>query len=762
MDYFKSAVDQPDLVFRKLKVHRFYWHDHMMIDSDGESIKAMKDQLSERGLFPQFYKGMFSGVANWHYLGLLLIVLGILMYVIIPIVIGYTKNVLLAAFDSIGGVILLSVSVYFVYNVLKPRPAVRQLMMFDDLGWLSIWIEELIKEVPGGIEFVGAVERIKYGSWANYYAHRSISGRFMERIHKHYMLNTLLLQAYKGQIGSTNLEGLVRWVEENKMPNLDPSSIVSVMHMRNIRCENVPLPENTWEVCLTELPPRGVGQLKGKLPDWFSEDVKYSIGTFPLLFCSSYLTRPAGTASNLKTAIHGRLNVEVPRPHRNAVGQMRWMLHSFIPLTDPNTILDAEQEQHWRDSLSAKQKKDILKDRKRYGDGEPSEVSVSGKFDELLIDKSKFEEHIENQCFTPRVLFNLSGWWLDKMGWSVECLTRSLAEKFNFRGDGKIIFPNVGKNGYRVYVPYFTCGATASQLSHFFTLASQAPKDEFWFMVMGDDMASAVSESDFSKYDRTQDKTFIEALINYCDGDVNLKQFADIWRLQYRLPRVALHKKTGKRFTVKKETGAMTGQTPTCWANSVFNILSTINAHHYFDNPEVGYAHWGFQAKYKKTEFVTFLKGVFLRNVVGGFTWVRLPSFIGKFGKTLTNWMYHVPNRRSVSEKAAYMLWSQMLGYGNMENTSFHVTFKKIVKDLCSSITELPGKEEKVKLEFWQVYDDMTVEVLDTVWDRFLLTRYNLDEFAVKEFFHALTSINYLPAVYTSRFVDALVLADYG
>jgi len=142
--------------------------------------------------------------------------------------------------------------------------------------------------------------------------------------------------------------------------------------------------------------------------------------------------------------------------------------------------------------------------------------------------------------------------------------------------------------------------------------------------------------------------------------------------------------------------------------------------------------------------------------------WIRLPSFLGKFGKTLTNFVQTVKIGKSYTEKAAIMLWSQWLGYGNMDTNWFYIAFGKKLKNLVLKyITELPGKDTAVPLEFWQIKSDTTCEVTDNEWNAFMHSRYGLRPRDLEILLEQLDDCPF-PAVLTNDAVTVMVRRDYA
>jgi hypothetical protein len=656
-------------------------------------------------------------------------------------------------------IVILILTCLTIWNLCKDRKdEPRQLLLWDELPWLSIYLEELFKTAPYGAEVIGFLEYIKYGSWANYYMHKRITGKLSVRCRKHAELNKKLWDYWSNSTVNLDYDKFLSNLME---PMVKPYTIIEVCISNCLHANYKPLPIKMNEICLIQIPPKRHSQIKGKAMTEPIGETRYYEGVYPILFCQSRLYRPSKTFNNLKVAIDGRLHKEVPGSNGAGVRHWKRFLHEFGYNDEHVKALHNFDRDSWFKSLGKKQRDSILRDRERYSVQDPEEVEISIKSDEILYSNMELDIEPSEKKFVPRVLFNLSGWWLDQMGPSVEILTNHLKKKFDKFGNGRIAAYDFAQ-GYNTYVPYFTCGAQSDDLDTFMNLAHEAPHDEFWFMVMGDDMGARQEEADFSSFDRTQDKKIIGTLMTHV-GHWGLGRMEWVWRHQYRVKKVAKHKHTNCKVDVNQKVGKMTGETPTCWSNSIMNIASTIHAHSSYseDKVEEGYLDYGFVVKYQRPKYITFLKGVFLRNVVGRLQWTRLPSFMGKFGKTLTNFVNTVKIGKTIQEKAAYMLWAQWLGYGNMDTNWFFIEIGKIVKRLCSKYIDIRNVVPD-NLDFWQVKSTPKAEITDNEFNQFMYNRYNLSPNDLQEFIDQLSGVQRLPTVYTSRIIDILVDRDYG
>lgn len=616
----------------------------------------------------------------------------------------------------------------------------------------------MVKTLPGGTEAIGFLEYLKYNSWANYYMHKKITGKLSLRVKKHQQMNETLFNYYS----QSNYHGnYVSWLENCAYPMVKATTMVEILYANAMNFTCMKIPTRTWELCLTELPTKRSAQLKGGIEKVPYGETHYSQGVFPMFYAVTGQRRPGKTVVNYLAARDGRLHIEVPGSHyMGEIDFGNFLDEWFLP--DTKKLFDFDKDK-WFQNLLPKQKSDIIRDRELYKGEWPKKVSLDIKSDETLHDNTSYAEQSEAK-FVPRILFNLSGWWLDKMGPACEIIEQWMKDTWNKEGTGRIVKNQPGKNGYRVYVPFYTAGASSKDISYFYTKARMAPKDEFWFLVMGDDMASGTKESDFSKFDRTQSEEIIILLMNHLEK-MGFQEMVTVWKHQYRVPKVMKHKKTNTNIVIQQKVGKMTGERPTSFSNSLFNIASTVYSHHEYteDKIDKGYLDYGFIAKYFEKKYVSFLKGVFLEAPGATWQWVRKPSFIAKFGKTLTNWVNVTP-KGNLPEKAAHMLWCQWLGYGDMRNNWFYAEFHLKLEKLCKRfLKELPGKENATKLEFWQIKGDTFDQyVSDGVWNQFMWEEYGVTIELQKDFLGFVDTIVALPVVYEHPLITILERKDYG
>jgi hypothetical protein len=338
----------------------------------------------------------------------------------------------------------------------------------------------------------------------------------------------------------------------------------------------------------------------------------------------------------------------------------------------------------------------------------------------------------------PRPLFNVSGVDFLAMGQKTSELALWLSsESWNVMGQGSLHYKN------KTTVPFFSCGANSSSLDHFLRLAQQG-RDQIFQLLMGDDTlaidkyANRVIECDFSRYDRTQSK-FLRDLVNQIIDRGGYSELLQQRLRMYSKEVFFKRNKTKCREPLPKMLDSdgykldmrITGEPATCLDNSIINAITTL-----FAMADLGvqaptqkeledmYLKCGLIAKIKihpTLEGSTFLKGAILTGSDTHPHWVRLPSFLLKLGKILTDPNAIYKNKSVVFQSCA-ILYSQWLGYGNMRVNWFYTLIDDEINRICK---QCKNKVTPEKLPDWQVVQSLTW-IEDTVWDHFMLKRYQI------------------------------------
>jgi hypothetical protein len=163
------------------------------------------------------------------------------------------------------------------------------------------------------------------------------------------------------------------------------------------------------------------------------------------------------------------------------------------------------------------------------------------------------------------------------------------------------------------------------------------------------------------------------------------------------------------------------------------------------------------QLKIKLSQ-TTFLKGSFLQDSDALWHWVRLPSFLSKFGKVLTPITSIFKNRyHSLNYKCCMMYKAQWLGYGDMRVNWFYLA-------IHNQVMRIVGNVEDVTLpkEDWRVTQSVCW-IDDNVWDEFVFERYGIRRDECEDYIAlmALIKPHHLPCIFYHPLIDRLVDRDY-
>lgn len=626
------------------------------------------------------------------------------------------------------GILVLYYLFRYFYRSILP---VRQYCMIETFPNFSLYIEEIIKCIPGGWRFVGYLEYIKYNTWKNYYWHRrSMRFSFFIRVDLHKKSNTVL---------------------NNHLP----------LYNEYVCSLTKPTQQFTQgkEVCVIPLPPQTLPNVPQHINTTYGTlrnpekklDYNSYSGITPLLFNISTFQKPADSLDNRMASYHNRYIMDNKLPVWGAVTAMQDIL---TLLYNEIGVMVIEYDE-WYQTLKMRQKQAIERDLKLYNLGKKfDKVEMSSKSDELLCN---FPLDMPEKKMYNRGLFNLTGYWLHMLGPWVEAATKDLKQ---FDGTKHIEYKGI------FYYPFFTCGATSKELENFYDIAyHNTDKHNIYFMVMGDDNAEKSLENDFSKFDRTQSFILMEALGQVWKSAGYDSHIIDEWLRLCTLPVINIHKKTNtKLVTGNFIEGKYTGEPTTCLSNSLLNIASTIYAHSMsgVQTLEQGFIEFGFEPKTASPKYITFLKGTFLKNIIGTHTWTRLPSFLGKFGKVLKEMDNVVPThmkQQSIGKKAAFALWSMWLGYGKMDNNSFYYQVHSQIKRICKNYLDiLPS--ESIKQD-WHIESTSSIEVSDEVFYDFIYYRYGLPKDELDDFCNFLSTIQELPTIYHHPLIQKFMNIDY-
>jgi len=607
----------------------------------------------------------------------------------------------------------------------------------------SIYLEETIKSIPWlGWRLVASLERIKYGNWKTWKWHKaSMCYGWSKRVRQHFAYNakkrpSTLLECY-GVFLETG-----KWVE---VP-----AVAEELESTEIPTKQLPtLPPGEVVTFATTAAPNAALE-PGKSSHYHA-----------LFMAVSPMVVFANTYENACAAIHMRIS-KWPNSTCDENHQLYRKALDFVR----QIVLEPVEIPDWEESLEPRQKINLDLARKDVLEG----VDVPRLSGMLKLDESICKGY-------PRVLINLARREFLEQGKQTAELSLALSRYWDYQGSNPHFF--CGKM-YRVF---FACGATSDMLNQFV-------RDSLSFaglslIIMGDDTWAIFGgvmwalENDFSRYDRTQ-HYLLRELANCViarAGCNELLRYRDIMysrKVVFKKPR-GVTKSMPPITDVNGHPADMrnTGEAATCMDNSIVNAACTIAAWSELhdlekEDPvlpmERHYATFGLVAKIKHLPIgeSTFLKGVFLPTCPNSpqdypFAWIRLPSFLLKFGKVLTDPRQIVKKVMPVDLKCKSILLGQWLGYGDMRSNWMYVRIDDAIRALCYSVTPV-----RHRLKEWQVLQSRSW-IEDEEWNSFLLSRYKISLEEAEDFCSFLESLvdRELPLVYSHSILQKLWEADY-
>jgi hypothetical protein len=469
-------------------------------------------------------------------------------------------------------------------------------------------------------------------------------------------------------------------------------------------------------------------------------------GGFSVFHGVSTMARPANSFDNLAAAVEFRM-VRVPRndPDRD-------FLKSLVPLfpaVGSFFVTGPEEDNRVFLKLRPGQKRSInacrqLVVKNRYF---AKHTTVFCKGDEYK------SSHLD---FIPRLIFNCHHYYLDKLGSVVGQLSKVFST---------VVWPSVWKpycisNG-KIVSAYYTTGAISTDLNRYVNYAMT--QKAVSIMVNGDDtwaidntQSTIFIECDYRKFDATQSEPLRDVFHQFLDVNM-LQEYTAIWKDLYNERVTYRNRKTGKAVVFKGKTGFLTGEPGTSVRNSFTNILVTTRAITSID-PIAAYTKAGLLPKYKsgKEHYRTFLRGVFLLNQQHQLCWIKLPSFLLKFGKFFTNPYSVYPSSWSASKKLQQMLLSTWLGYGHMNSNWFYGAIGKNIFRLCPDAIKIAGKNSE-----YNVFCNDKEYIMDEDFDSFMLYRYSISHSMMLSFVEFLNSVPSIPCRYWHPLLNVLEEIDY-
>jgi len=610
----------------------------------------------------------------------------------------------------------------------------------------SRYLEEIIKSVPYGYKIVAYLEYLKYGHWGTYNWHKqSSTWKFSDRLRKHKN------KQYRPERTGTLFNAYCTYVHTGNPPQYEP--IVEEFHAPYLPARKLPIPKGSQE----NKPYQVLSPLKA------DDDDNYE-GIYPMMYCVNSMVRPAATWDNQCATILERITL-----HDNS--KFKKITHKFhlldIVKDMPISHID---DPDWYRNLTKIQKDNIKKTKEKHDNGiTESVINCQIKNDEIINGLNKS---------VARFICNLSGEDFYLQGKITSEISHWLSEYWGPHANNGLSY-----NGFNNKI-YFTCGATSSSLDAFVNhlidngLTGQLVMGDDTWMLKLDGPRMYVIENDFSRYDRTHHRglrdIFSKVLINNGYGElVTLRD--NMYKKDLNM-KTKVKKGHGKlpncNYIYGKKTRVdqlLTGEPGTCLVNSFTNALTAT----YIFNEQILDV-----VKYKQDAIETFdecglicrdmaihttisaasfLKGAFLLGNDEKYHWVRLPSFLSKFGKVLKPHNIIMKNAKNPNDRARKLLKAQWLGYGNMKTNWFYRALDAEIVRICQDV-----KTEKECLEFWQIEQDL-VDIPYDIWNDFVFQRYGLTIDDMEQFISTLQTIDpiMLPCIYYAPMIDALVERDY-
>lgn len=629
-----------------------------------------------------------------------------------------------------------SILIHIILGLIKTvreRNSDVPLTLITTFPTISIYIEEVVKSFPLGARVVGVLEYWKYGTWKNYNWHvRSMKYSLCERLRRHFAYNNQrnfrLMQTYND---TADFPGFVHYPE-----------CVEVIPTTELKPTTLPKLENGERARIYGTQHFPQDRL----------DFRQYAGMHAIMWGVSSFRKGAPSEDNLMAVLEKRIIAPGNTVTDNDVlREMHSVKLKLLPIFE----LDKTE---WRKSLKPVQLARNINYRKDRDDGDKNRpIQMFSKANEVLTTGKRVKN--DGDKFVLRPIFSITGKYLDAQGCFVGKMTKYLAEIYGPDPQYPIEY-----RGIHYYV-YFTCGATDKTLNLFFNTAIHATEGVF-IMVMGDDILCVnhhsktylFLESDFSKFDRTQNYTLQSLYWNYLDesGYSDQKKSsqemtcAPIEVRHKRGPNM-LDKKLREQLEMK-----MSGEPSTCPANSIINMRATIVAMSN-DDPESVYTKAGLKAKIKKdySHEKTFLRGVFLETDAE-YAWMRLPSFIAKFGKTMTDPLT-IYGRTDPQTTYKKFILSQWKGYGNLCVNWFYTAIHQQILRICDGV-EIHDEEDMPE---WFVKATGDVYVPDRIFNDFIWRRYSVSVQQMQSFIDMLNTIETLPCLYYHPLLQQLIDIDY-
>lgn len=654
------------------------------------------------------------------------------------------------------------------YGARKLLPKIQKHQLIPFFPKFSLYLEEIIKIFPGGASLVSWLERHLYGNNRNAAWHKkSTQWSFWTRVENHKRVNrdssyfvdvctsSILYQSQQEQYYYSNRyteasdSMIERWCDDVIIPAV-----------------TVPKPKNP----LTGYPKNPQLHLYNTNDNYNKFPVEEThLGIYPLCFHLGDFVQPANSTDNLFCAWDLRVSSwdnsvvdEDKKPlFQQHLKQVIWMEPKYNP--------------EWFLNLRAQQKTNLIQTEDDITSGILcASISFSVKCDEILPCHEKM---------VPRIIAHCHKEPFYRMGEHTHAFTKAWAESHNHTLNG-IVTRHYNDYGdgfgitYKIAI-YYTCGATSAELSQAVNSFLQSPGLHVLLMVMGDDTFAIIRHSkhhvtyfmcDFSRMDRTN-SSFLRDSVN--------DEIALIFE-PLALERKSMYSKPWSFVRTKSIKGRvqpdhkstkidmlLTGEPGTSVINSIVNATVGVDVltsylHCNMEQFEGMYAMYGFVARGAKVvnnvSECDYLKGVFLETTDDDIHWIRLPSFLCKFGKVLTR-PKNILKEPNSDKLIRLLIRAQWAGYGDMRTNWFYCSIHDLISKYCGDV--IPDTDH-FKLGDWQITQSH-VYVPDHVWDQFMINRYGIYDFDMTGFLHLFEELlkGEMPCVYFSDLITTLGRRDY-
>jgi hypothetical protein len=590
--------------------------------------------------------------------------------------------------------------------------------MLPFLGEAWVYVEELLKCIPGMATVIDMVENWQYGRSSSWHR-RSMEKPFFARLQDHLLVNRA--------VESENVTKYNMWIETG-------------VHTPYEEC--IDYISNT-RLCASQIPyvPDQVYTLPSDRKEAYYHAICYNV---------DYFFAPCRNFENMEASLYTRV-LDIPNSFTTApmMQQLCALCDRLFPVYDPSY-----DDEAWYNSLKGLQKRNIMKHRVLATQGMIfNRVPAGIKVDEILFGKVKR---------VPRFLCNLSGHWLDMTGPCFSQLSEELAHGF-FSGDDYFTV-----NGVKLTWS-FAHGFTNVLLDKWYN--SHIYRPGLHIICMGDDMMAIDNrgktrfiECDFSKYDRTQNSYLLSLFWKFLN---NLQLFGmeelhrELYQCKLALPKFKNQPRPyDNKYRVMDDVQMrFTGENATCLANTITNFLITALALTSLDPHQI-YIDCGVLPKlYYKERYTTFLKGVWLLGVDDLYHWTKLPSMLCKFGKTLADPLAIYDKKFTLSQRYCQTLWSQFKGYGSFTNNWF---YREIEKEVMRLTEGRISDSVHYECRPWEIDITQVSADVSSDFQRFCFERYGFTDYDLEVILRVYRDIDHIPCVFHSKLVSHLGLMDYG